>query len=186
MVQIGESSATAKWETSNEKKKGGIFYRSSILLFFLCVKIAALSELVLANKYVATCQTSGILCIDTYDIIGDGVNDILVGRDDGTVEVYSLDSSNEPMLRFDHVSFCFCFVFLQNFRKDLCHACVFPHCLIYLNVKVTIVLCLSPFEVLSESVTSIQGGCVGKESYEEVLTATYTGQTVVGSVSSSD
>lgn len=65
-------------------------------------------------------------------------------------------------------------------------ACVFPHCLSYLNVKVTIVLCLSPFEVLSESVTSIQGGCVGKESYEEVLTATYTGQTVVGSVSSSD
>lgn len=31
-------------------------------------------------------------------------------------------------------------------------------------------------QVLSESVTSIQGGCVGKESYDEVLTATYTGQ----------
>lgn len=30
-------------------------------------------------------------------------------------------------------------------------------------------------QVLSESVTSIQGGCVGKESYDEVLTATYTG-----------
>ncbi|KAG7264305.1 hypothetical protein CRUP_020991 [Coryphaenoides rupestris] len=29
--------------------------------------------------------------------------------------------------------------------------------------------------VLSESVTSIQGGCVGKESYDEVITATYTG-----------
>lgn len=120
MVQIGESSATAKWETSNEKKKGGIFNRSSILFLFFCVKIAALNELVLANKYVATCQTSGILCIDTYDIIGDGVNDILVGRDDGTVEVYSLDSSNEPMLRFDHVSFWG--FFLQNFRKDLCQA----------------------------------------------------------------
>lgn len=185
MVQIGESSATAKWETSNEKKKGGIFNRSSVLLFF-CVKIAALNELVFANKYVATCQTSGILCIDIYDIIGDGVNDILVGRDDGTVEVYSLDSSNEPMLRFDHVSFWVVFFFCRISGRTCTDACVFPHCLIYLNVKVTIGLCLSPFEVLSESVTSIQGGCVGKESYEEVLTATYTGQTVAGSVSSSD
>lgn len=46
----------------------------------------------------------GILCIDTFDIVGDGVRDILVGRDDGTVEVYGLDSSNEPSLRFEHVS----------------------------------------------------------------------------------
>lgn len=32
------------------------------------------------------------------------MRDILVGRDDGTVEVYGLDSSNEPTLRFEHVS----------------------------------------------------------------------------------
>lgn len=76
-------------------------------------------------------RKGGILCIDTFDIVGDGVRDILVGRDDGTVEVYGLDSSNEPTLRFEHV--------------------------------------------LSESVTSIQGGCVGKENYDEVLTTTYTG-----------
>lgn len=42
--------------------------------------------------------------MDTYDITGDGVKDILVGRDDGSVEVYVLDSSNEPTLRFEHVS----------------------------------------------------------------------------------
>lgn len=76
-------------------------------------------------------KKGGILCVDTYDIIGDGVSDILVGRDDGTVEVYALDSEGEPTLRFEHV--------------------------------------------LTESVTSIQGGCVGKESYDEVVTATYTG-----------
>lgn len=34
---------------------------------------------------------------------------------------------------------------------------------------------LSVFQVLSESVTSIQGGCVGKDTYDEVLTVTYTG-----------
>uniref|UniRef100_A0A668AYR9 Bardet-Biedl syndrome 7 n=1 Tax=Myripristis murdjan TaxID=586833 RepID=A0A668AYR9_9TELE len=76
-------------------------------------------------------KKGGILCIDTYDILGDGVSDILVGRDDGTVEVFGLDSSGEPTSRFEHV--------------------------------------------LSESVTSVQGGCVGKEGYDEVLTATYTG-----------
>ena len=49
------------------------------------------------------CLPSGILCIDTFDIVGDGVNDILVGRDDGTVEVYGVDSTGEPTLRFEHV-----------------------------------------------------------------------------------
>lgn len=48
-----------------------------------------------------------MLCIDTFDIVGDGVKDILVGRDDGTVEVYGLDSSNEPTLRFENVSVTF-------------------------------------------------------------------------------
>ncbi|XP_077388007.1 BBSome complex member BBS7 [Festucalex cinctus] len=76
-------------------------------------------------------KKGGILCLDAYDITGDGVSDILVGRDDGTVAVYGFDSANEPALRFEHA--------------------------------------------LSESVTSIQGGCVGKESYDEILTATYTG-----------
>lgn len=45
----------------------------------------------------------GVLCIDTFDILGDGVKDILIGRDDGTVEIYGLDSSNEPTLRFEKV-----------------------------------------------------------------------------------
>ncbi|XP_046876152.1 Bardet-Biedl syndrome 7 protein [Hypomesus transpacificus] len=76
-------------------------------------------------------KKGGVLCLDSFDILGDGVRDVLVGRDDGTVEVYGFDTSNEPSLRFQHV--------------------------------------------LSESVTSVQGGCVGKESYDEVLTATYTG-----------
>ncbi|XP_023646681.1 Bardet-Biedl syndrome 7 protein isoform X1 [Paramormyrops kingsleyae] len=76
-------------------------------------------------------KKGGILCLDSFDILGDGVREILVGRDDGTVEVYGLDTSGEPTLRFEHV--------------------------------------------LSESVTSIQGGSVGKESFDEVITSTYTG-----------
>lgn len=44
------------------------------------------------------------MCIDSFDIVGDGVKDLLVGRDDGMVEVYSFDNANEPVLRFDQVS----------------------------------------------------------------------------------
>lgn len=46
----------------------------------------------------------GILCVDSFDIVGDGVKDLLVGRDDGMVEVYTFDNANEPVLRFDQVS----------------------------------------------------------------------------------
>ncbi|GCB66885.1 hypothetical protein scyTo_0013629 [Scyliorhinus torazame] len=76
-------------------------------------------------------KRGGALCVDYYDVLGDGVKELLVGRDDGIVEIYGFDNNNEPVLRFEHT--------------------------------------------LSESITSIQGGCVGKEGYDEVLTATYTG-----------
>ncbi|XP_072112203.1 Bardet-Biedl syndrome 7 protein isoform X1 [Mobula birostris] len=76
-------------------------------------------------------KRGGALCVDYYDILGDGVRELLIGRDDGMVEVYGFDNNNEPVLRYEHA--------------------------------------------LSESITSIQGGCVGKEGYDEVLTATYTG-----------
>ena len=45
----------------------------------------------------------GISCISTFDMTGEGNQDILVGRDDGTVEVYSLDDSGEPRLKASHV-----------------------------------------------------------------------------------
>ncbi|CAI9589701.1 unnamed protein product [Staurois parvus] len=76
-------------------------------------------------------KRGGVLCMDHFDIMGDGVKDLLIGRDDGTVEIYGLDSANEPVLRFDHA--------------------------------------------LTESITSIQGGCVGKEGYDEIVLSTYSG-----------
>ena len=45
----------------------------------------------------------GITCISTFDMMGDGNQDILIGRDDGTVEVYMLDDSGEPRLKAMHV-----------------------------------------------------------------------------------
>ncbi len=43
------------------------------------------------------------MCIDNYDIIGDGVLDLVVGRDDGVVEVYGFDEMDEPLLRHTQV-----------------------------------------------------------------------------------
>lgn len=121
----------------------------------------------LAAKFLVLCVlllSQGILCIDTFDILGDGVKDILVGRDDGTVEIYGLDNSNEPTLRFETVrENQFKLVFAKYKSSTASPVCV--HESIYFCVC----------KVLTESVTSIQGGCVGKESYDEVVTTTYTG-----------
>ena len=46
---------------------------------------------------------SGVLAVETYDITADGVPDILIGRDDGVVEVYGFDDNDEPLHRFKQV-----------------------------------------------------------------------------------
>ena len=68
----------------------------------------------------------GVLCLDSFDILGDGVRDVLVGRDDGTVEVYGFDTSNEPSLRFQHVSSC-CrnFTFCTSFAQQTHHTATY-------------------------------------------------------------
>jgi Bardet-Biedl syndrome 7 protein len=39
-----------------------------------------------------------------YDITADGVADVLVGRDDGLVEVFGFDEMEEPVQRHSQVS----------------------------------------------------------------------------------
>lgn len=47
-------------------------------------------------------RQGGITCIDSYDITGDGAKDLIVGRNDGEVEVYSYNDNDEPVLRFSY------------------------------------------------------------------------------------
>ena len=44
-----------------------------------------------------------VLCIDNYDLTADGILDLLLGRDDGVVEVYGYDEADEPTLRHSAV-----------------------------------------------------------------------------------
>ncbi|OWF52937.1 Bardet-Biedl syndrome 7 protein homolog isoform X2 [Mizuhopecten yessoensis] len=47
-------------------------------------------------------RNGGVMCMDNFDITADGVLDLLLGRDDGQVEVYSYDESEEPVHRYSH------------------------------------------------------------------------------------
>lgn len=42
----------------------------------------------------------GVLLLESFDIIVDGVFDVFVGRDDGLVEVYGFDEMDELVYRF--------------------------------------------------------------------------------------
>ncbi|XP_071527283.1 BBSome complex member BBS7-like isoform X2 [Panulirus ornatus] len=50
----------------------------------------------------STSRYGGITCMDHHDMTGDGVRDLIVGRDDGSVEVFSYEDGDEsePTLRF--------------------------------------------------------------------------------------
>ena len=47
---------------------------------------------------------TGVLALETYDITADGIPDVLVGRDDGLIEVYGFDEMDEPVHRFKQVT----------------------------------------------------------------------------------
>lgn len=49
---------------------------------------------------------AGVVCMDHFDMTGDGVRDLIVGRDDGTVQIYTYDDGedNAPSLRYTYVS----------------------------------------------------------------------------------
>lgn len=56
--------------------------------------------------------------MDHHDITGDGVRDLLVGRDDGTIEVFAYEDGDEsePTLRFSTVSGVVIFVLILSFH----------------------------------------------------------------------
>lgn len=42
--------------------------------------------------------------MDNFDLSGDGLQDLIVGRDDGTIEVFGYDEADEPIPKFSMVT----------------------------------------------------------------------------------
>ena len=65
-----------------------------------------------------TKHLSGIRAIDFFDISADGVPDMIVAREDGTVEVYNFETTDEPILKYTYVrlSIQYHILKINNFR----------------------------------------------------------------------
>jgi Bardet-Biedl syndrome 7 protein len=48
-------------------------------------------EIIINDAYA----TSAITCLDTFDISGDGKNELIVGRRDGTVQIFTMSTNDE-------------------------------------------------------------------------------------------
>lgn len=111
------------------------------------------------------CNFAGVLALDSYDITADGVLDLIVGRDDGLVEIYSYDESDEPIFRFKQVS---------THSLNSCNKpCNYGLLLFHSNVEK--IQLLPVLQQLSESVTSVQGGVIATQGFDEIVCSTYAG-----------
>lgn len=81
--------------------------------FYKKILHSATSILNFLSKY------TGVLSLESFDITADGVPDVLVGRDDGLVEVYGFDEMDEPVHRFKQVTRLRKFVFTTTYTKLL-------------------------------------------------------------------
>ena len=65
-----------------------------------------------ATRWLLNPETTAgaVQSLDNYDISGDGVKDLIVGRHDGSIEVYSYDEGDEsePILKYSHVRYREC------------------------------------------------------------------------------
>ncbi|CAD5123923.1 DgyrCDS12231 [Dimorphilus gyrociliatus] len=63
--------------------------------------LAQLSRLLPSQKWEVSNdkQHGGILSLDHYDIYADGIQELIVSRDDGMIEIYGYDENDEPILR---------------------------------------------------------------------------------------
>jgi hypothetical protein len=103
-----------------------------------------------------------ILSMDNYDITGDGVRDLIVGRHDGNIEVYTYDDDinedSEPTLKYTHVRTILERIGMRVHNENMIH-----------NYRISLL------QNCGESVNSIEGGVVGNAGYEEIVVTTYSG-----------
>jgi Bardet-Biedl syndrome 7 protein len=49
-------------------------------------------------------RLGGVSALDSFDVTNDGVLDLIVSREDGTIEIFVYDSMDQPFLKYTHVS----------------------------------------------------------------------------------
>jgi Bardet-Biedl syndrome 7 protein len=64
-------------------------------------------------------KLAGVCGIDSYDITSDGVMDLLVCREDGSVEVYVYDDMDNPTLKYNYVNSLFLTILLNKPKLEL-------------------------------------------------------------------
>ncbi|KAF2360801.1 Quinoprotein alcohol dehydrogenase-like superfamily [Trinorchestia longiramus] len=81
LIQLGRGSASHRW---------------------VCDASSQAPSLGASGNGGATTTAGGITCMDHHDMTGDGVKDLIIGRDGGAVQVFSYEDGDEmePTLRF--------------------------------------------------------------------------------------
>lgn len=96
-------------------------------------------------------NTSAVTCIDTFDISDDGKEELLIGRRDGVVQVFTMNLPTVPSVE-DAVTFAPNADTIELESQEIFK------------------------ENFSENISCIQGGCVGQNGYNEILICTYSGR----------
>jgi len=78
-----------------------IFLKKIFLIIYFSNSISTSTKWEITNPK----HLSGISAIDFFDILADGVADMIVAREDGTVEVYNFETADEPILKYTYVRY---------------------------------------------------------------------------------
>ncbi|XP_019539805.2 Bardet-Biedl syndrome 7 protein homolog [Aedes albopictus] len=110
------------------------FADGKVVLFHINLSISEVKRETLVED---TENGSAVTCIGTYDLSGDGKDELVVGRRDGTLQVFTMNS-DEYQFEMECTQ-----IYRENFN---------------------------------ESISSVQGGCVGANNYAEIVVCTYSGR----------
>ncbi|XP_035903414.1 Bardet-Biedl syndrome 7 protein-like [Anopheles stephensi] len=113
------------------------FTDGSVILFHLNLLSTEVKREVLVADREAEGMLSAVTCLATYDLSGDGKEELIVGRRDGTLQVFAMNS-DEYQFEMECTQ-----IYRENFN---------------------------------ESISALQGGCVGATNYTEIIVCTYSGR----------
>lgn len=82
------------------------------------MSVAVKQEILIETKE----NVSAVTCLDTFDLYGDGKEELIIGRRDGTVQVYSMVLENNE---FDGLD-CQQLLYEENFNESI--SCVYGAC----------------------------------------------------------